>query len=577
MADKNQPQQGGEKSQVPQPAEPLVQGAEQIPQAGGAAAAALQRVKAAPPAEADPADVLTLQRAMGNRAVRSILAREGQGAAVGETIGMLQRGVLGQVMREDGEDGGGTTTEAAVDPEQQALQDFVDRGVMPNERGQDVIGAAGLGGFNAKYDPDLQKLVVTVDIGINFHHALWIEPMSGLVFPDLSGMGAGDADEMGTLIDVANRINSRVAKREDREKLVNEKFRWEDGEKGTWMRDYRNAVLDIWDNRHYFKSKRWEELEASVEIVLNTEEIGAFSVISEAIRAAAGAGSGYHCTARIIKTPPTVDLGAYVTSGEGGSARDQGLFMSSSGIGPNATNFLRYRLQFENGKSTLDKAVGVLHGTDPGPDYLDKFIEDFKAGRPTEGVPIKVIGRASATGDPARNQTLSEQRARAVASYLQANGLTGSIDRVTEVGAGTEGATEDAEWRRVDIIVGSGEAQNTAAHEFGHMIGLGDEYAAPAGGFYPATPGTGSDIPIGDPADHDALASAMGGGVQGAVGENTDSIMSVGNTVRPQHYATFHKALLEVTGESWEYGGTGTGRGRVLPAVGGPGAGTATA
>ena len=110
--------------------------------------------------------------------------------------------------------------------------------------------------------------------------------------------------------------------------------------------------------------------------------------------------------------------------------------------------------------------------------------KDFKAGRPTEGVPIKVIGRASATGDPARNQTLSEQRARAVASYLQANGLTGSIDRVTEVGAGTEGATEDAEWRRVDIIVGSGEAQNTAAHEFGHMIGLGDEYAAPAGGFH---------------------------------------------------------------------------------------------
>jgi hypothetical protein len=60
----------------------------------------------------------------------------------------------------------------------------------------------------------------------------------------------------------------------------------------------------------------------------------------------------------------------------------------------------------------------------------------------------------------------------------------------------------------------------------------------------------------------------MGGGVPGAVAENTDSIMSVGNTVRPQHYATFHKAIEAVTGESWQYGGSA--RGEVLPAVGGP-------
>jgi hypothetical protein len=69
MADTNQPQQQ-EKGQVPQPAGPLVQGAEQAPPAGSAAAAALQRVKAAPPSGADPDDVLTLQRVLGNRAVR---------------------------------------------------------------------------------------------------------------------------------------------------------------------------------------------------------------------------------------------------------------------------------------------------------------------------------------------------------------------------------------------------------------------------------------------------------------------------------------------------------------------------
>jgi hypothetical protein len=41
--------------------------------------------------------------------------------------------------------------------------------------------------------------------------------------------------------------------------------------------------------------------------------------------------------------------------------------------------------------------------------------------------------------------------------------------------------------------------------------------------------------------------------------ENTDSIMSVGNVVRPQHYATFHEALVNVTTpQGWHYGGAGT-------------------
>jgi len=56
----------------------------------------------------------------------------------------------------------------------------------------------------------------------------------------------------------------------------------------------------------------------------------------------------------------------------------------------------------------------------------------------------------------------------------------------------------------------------------------------------------------------------MGSEVRGAVTENTDSIMSLGNTVRPQHYATFHHALQETTGEKWRYGGEGDAPG-VLP------------
>jgi hypothetical protein len=126
-------------------------------------------------------------------------------------------------------------------------------------------------------------------------------------------------------------------------------------------------------------------------------------------------------------------------------------------------------------------------------------------------------------------------------------------------GKGEEGASDTAEWRRVDIQVGNGEAQTTSIHEFGHLLGLGDEYPL----------GTSA---IGDPADHDKLAKEMGGGVTGALVENNDNIMSAGTVVRPQHYATFHMALETVTGEKWELAGQGRGVPTRAPDIGGPNA-----
>jgi hypothetical protein len=254
--------------------------------------------------------------------------------------------------------------------------------------------------------------------------------------------------------------------------------------------------------------------------------------------------------------------------------------MSSSGIGPNPTNFLRHHVQFQPGSSSLDTATLNRR---PAAAELDELIVSFQAAPEATGgntMPIVVTGRASATGGSARNRQLSQERANVVATYLETNtagtGGTASIaaERVTQVGTGAEGATEDDEWCRAEIVIGSGAAQNTAAHEFGHMIGLGDEYAAPPGGILRTG---GSAAPLGAAAGHNELTSRMGGGVVGAVGENTDSIMSLGNTVRPQHYAIFHHAIEQVTDEDWEYGGTSPGRGRVLPAVGGPEPTTAVA
>jgi hypothetical protein len=163
---------------------------------------------------------------------------------------------------------------------------------------------------------------------------------------------------------------------------------------------------------------------------------------------------------------------------------------------------------------------------------------------------MEITGHASTSGSQARNQTISEQRAQNVSQYLQSQGQMIAGYRLTAQGVGAEGAGPGPEWRKVDLKVGEGGAQQTMMHETGHMLGLGDEYVR--------SPLVGNGGALGTPVDHSALSAAMGGGVQGAIAENNDNIMSLGNVVRPQHYATFLEALNTVAApEAFEYGGPG--------------------
>jgi hypothetical protein len=93
----------------------------------------------------------------------------------------------------------------------------------------------------------------------------------------------------------------------------------------------------------------------------------------------------------------------------------------------------------------------------------------------------------------------------------------------------------------VTLVMGTGNQQVIAAHEAGHMFGLGDEYDSAFGG---GATGTAVDSTLGP-----------NQGLPGAVTENTDSMMSLGNVVRPQHYATFLEGLKHVTGmQEWVFG-----------------------
>ena len=123
--------------------------------------------------------------------------------------------------------------------------------------------------------------------------------------------------------------------------------------------------------------------------------------------------------------------------------------------------------------------------------------------------------------------------------------------RVKDDIKGEEGANpiEDANDRRVDMIVDGGAAQILAAHEFGHAFGLDDEYAIDPGGFIVGHRRRTRAPPPTTTTQTKAMTDAIGHAPRrGRSHENNADIMSLGNEVGAQHYSMFHAALCELTG-----------------------------
>jgi hypothetical protein len=92
--------------------------------------------------------------------------------------------------------------------------------------------------------------------------------------------------------------------------------------------------------------------------------------------------------------------------------------------------------------------------------------------------------------------------------------------------------------------------QNVAAHEAGHMFGLGDEYVderPPAGG----VPKFAGDRPT----HADDVGSLVDEGAAGElVVQNSGSMMSMGGDVKRGHYVYFVEAINQLTGKTWKVG-----------------------
>lgn len=157
---------------------------------------------------------------------------------------------------------------------------------------------------------------------------------------------------------------------------------------------------------------------------------------------------------------------------------------------------------------------------------------------------LKLVGRASSQGNKEYNRKLSNRRAESV---LKALGPPARLCFSTTEAAGEEEATEGAEFRRVNVGVflsNSAKAkkanQNLAAHEFGHMIGLGDEYVEPI----PEIPNTRKKFFGDNPTHYDAVKDLID---EEAANElliqDSTNIMSKGNEVKRGHYVMFVAAI----------------------------------
>ena len=407
----------------------------------------------------------------------------------------------------------------------------------------------GGGSFEATYDPAGGVLNIVMRAAVNFKDAV---TSSGGTFTP-----ANPAQQ-----DIANRAGSLPAAR--RAAFI-AKYQWNTAEKAGWLTQLETSVESVWSGQHQFhiNKPQWEWIGARVNVDVQAHE---------------GAGSGSdHLSIESIKMPPGENLyghndaGTVATDGSvqggfsstGQNAATNSMTIASTDVSGRPDNTLRPgggAVNFANNSDVLDAGAQG---------YLQNWVATFQGAPGTAGsrsIALKLEAHASAVGKVDYNRDLSQRRADAVQTFLTSHGftnVTGSVATDPQGSAGanaTDSAAEQARQRRVDLIVDSGAAQVLAAHEFGHAFGLGDEYAtSPAAGTAGSSLISGTGNQAGTAADHNGMTKDMtdagGAHLPGAVHENNGNIMSLGNTVQPQHYSTFHAALVQLTSVSeWALG-----------------------
>jgi outer membrane protein OmpA-like peptidoglycan-associated protein len=305
-----------------------------------------------------------------------------------------------------------------------------------------------------------------------------------------------------------------------------------------WITEYMKVVKARWSNQHVMQAtkKHWEELRANTNV----------NVVYDS--------SNPHFRLTVHKTQPKqYTPGAAIDTPPGYKVQAPGTNPAWGGtLGGNLRSNVTQPKEDWRSATVATTDPARMRGHIPSPILFDQNSDVVKGAYtgPLEQLgtmlsmtrepvlTVNVVGHASTEGDKAHNQGLGQRRADHVAQAIRAGGTISH--NMAPTSQGEDGAGPEAEWRRVDVEIPDMPATHrndydVAGHEFGHMVGLDEEY------------GSGAE----PRSEHYQLVEeAFGTEVANTFVSreaSSASIMSSGLDVRPYHYVTFWEALGRVT------------------------------
>jgi outer membrane protein OmpA-like peptidoglycan-associated protein len=491
----------------------------------------------------------------------------------------IQRDILGDIGNTMGDMFNTRDNEAQLDLEED-IADFTshDYGPITYRRPESEISGSG---FEARYSPTSQLLNVTVRAALRFADTL------------VGGSGGYSSPNhfmnIGGFMPIMNSLPPEV------QAQILPSFQWNDNDKQIALIRFReniNAVMGVWENtnmRFQVDEVGWEGIVATPDINISVREGDAVTNRRGLFNLVLDQETSDHLQIEIVKQPSAAEIANVTTiisnhNAGIGSTLNNGMIggvRSYLGNDPNAdrssqaggafNNFLSLESDRSDDPSDRSFSHTVFYehnSAELSPDQqvqLSTFLENpilllDNSGR---NINISLSGYASHRGSSDYNSALVERRLTHVKEIIERQKISSALntnvyqsndsndsDTAAEAAVLNDPTTYDeAQYRKVDILVerqGRG-GQNVLAHEFGHVFGLGDEYAEV---------GNGSNRPAHTEenpslATHSPLSEAAGAG-QATVGTDSTRIMDAGNRVDAPHYSTFADALNQLTDKSWK-------------------------